>query len=99
VGDVGLYQGALFYGESHLRKREYLKASQHFARAADGAEGPERELARGLLHLAAAGQKGLCGDRRGRDRQLAHAHRRLAPFLPSSHRLNLKQLIEIVASP
>jgi hypothetical protein len=94
--DVDLYQGALFYGEAHLRKREYLKASQHFGRAAAAADGPDRELARALVHLAAAGQRGLLGDERGRERQLAHARRRLTPFGPSARRLELAELLDIV---
>ena len=93
-GGVGLYQGALFYGESHLRKREYLKAVTHFRRAADSApDGETRELARALVHLAAAGQKQVTGDPRGAKRQLAHARRRLEPFLPESHRLDLAALL------
>jgi hypothetical protein len=98
VGDrVGVYQGALFYGESHLRKREYLKAVSHFRRAAEAAPDAEaRELARALVHLAAAGQKELTGDPRGAKRQLAHARRRLAPFLPESHRLDLAALLATI---
>lgn len=40
------------------------------------------ELARGLFHLAVAGFKGLAGDPPGKERQLGHARRRLAPFGP-----------------
>jgi hypothetical protein len=100
VGDLALYQGALFYGESHLRKREYLKAVMHFRRAAEAtADADERELARALVHLAAAGQKHRTGDRRGAARQLVHARRRLEPFLPESHRLDLAALlVSIVAT-
>jgi hypothetical protein len=96
-GGVALYQGALFYGESHLRKHEYLKAVLHFQRAADAAPDAEaRELARGLVHLAAAGQKRIADDRRGAERQLAHARRRLAPYLPESHRLDLAALLATI---
>jgi Flp pilus assembly protein TadD len=96
-GCVALYQGALFYGESHLRKREYLKAVSHFRRAAELAPDAEaRGLARGLVHLAAAGQKALTGDPRGARRQLAHARRRLAPYLPESHRLDLAALLATI---
>jgi hypothetical protein len=92
-----VYQGALFYGESHLRKREYLKAAYHFRRAAAAAPADDdRELARALVHLAAAGQKRLTGDAAGCERQLAHARRRLAPFLPSSRRLDLAVLLALV---
>ena len=91
------YQGALFYGESHLRKGEYLKATLHFRRAVAAAPGPdERELARGLVHLGAAGHKWAQGDERGAERQLAHARRRLAPFAPSARRLDLDALMAAV---
>jgi hypothetical protein len=93
------FQGALFYGESHLRKGEYLKAAMHFRRAAEAAGGEERELARGLVHLAAAGQKGILGDPRGRERQLEHARRRLAPFLPHAYRLDIAGLLELAERP
>jgi hypothetical protein len=94
---TSLYQGALFYGESHLRKREYLKAVLHFRRAAEAArDGDDRELARGLVHLAAAGQKRLAGDGRGAARQLAHARRRLEPFLPEARRLDLAALLATI---
>ena len=54
------------------------------------------ELARGLFHLAAAGYKGLSGDPDGKLRQLAHARRRLAPFLPRHDALDL-DLAELLA--
>lgn len=98
-----VFQGALFYGESHLRKGEYLKAVLHFRRAAEAApDAADRELARALVHLAAAGQKQLGGDGRGAERQLAHARRRLDPYLPRSHALDLADLlvlVEVVDSP
>jgi hypothetical protein len=94
-----ILQGALFYGESHLRKGEYLKAALHFRRAGAAARTDgDRELARALVHLAAAGQKRLTGDSRGCERQLAHARRRLQPFLPRARRLDLEELLELVAS-
>lgn len=99
MGGVAPYQGALFFGESHLRKREYLKAVRHFRRAAAAAPDAEaRELARALVHLAAAGQKRVAGDRRGAERQLTHARRRLGPFLPESHRLDLAALLAPIAA-
>lgn len=97
INRLDLYQGALFYGESHLRKREYLKAVTHFRRAAEAAPDAEtRELARALVHLAAAGQKHVSGDQRGAERQLVHARRRLGPFLPVSHRLELASLLATI---
>ena len=95
---VDLVQGALFVGESQLRRRDYFHAHRAFLRAAAAAEGADRELARGLVHLAAAGYKGARGDQRGAGRQLAHSRRRLAPFLPQARRLDLVSLVEGVAA-
>lgn len=90
-------QGALFYGESHLWACVYPKAALHFQRAAAAAVDPaDRELARGLVHLAAAGCKHRAGNERGCERQLAHARRRLASFLPETRGLDLAGLIELV---
>ena len=90
-----LFQGALFVGEKHLRRREYVHAALAFARASVLAETPaDRELARGLVHLAAAGYRGDDASRRAR--QLAHARRRLAPFLPAARRLDLTALLVLV---
>jgi hypothetical protein len=92
-----LFQGALFVGESHLRKGEWFHAVRSFARAAELAVNPQdRELARGLLHLAAAGYKGMTGDVRGAKRQRRHAVRRLAPFQPEARRLELTGLVALV---
>lgn len=55
------------------------------------------ELARGLFHLAVAGFKGLSGDSAGKGRQLAHARRRLQPFLPRHDVLDL-ELAELIAA-
>jgi hypothetical protein len=58
------------------------------------AAGSDRELARGLAHLAAAGHKRRLGDERGCERQLAHARQRLEPFLQEAGQLDLAALIE-----
>jgi hypothetical protein len=83
-------------GESCLRRGDYFHAHRAFVRAAVAAEGDDRELARGLAHLAAAGYKRAAGDERGAERQLAHARRRLAPFLPEARRLDLAALLAAV---
>jgi hypothetical protein len=91
------FQGALFVGESHLRKREWFHAGRAFARAARLAESDaDRELARGLVHLAAAGYKRRVGDDARADRQRAHALRRLAPFRPDTRQVDLERLIDAV---
>lgn len=92
--EIDLFQGALNVGTRYLRKGDFFAAYRNLRRAAGLAEGEERELARGLVHLAAAGYKLKRGDRRGCERQLAHARRRLGPFLPEARRLDLAGLLE-----
>ncbi len=92
-----LFQGALYYGETHLRRGDYGHAYRQFVRASEAARGSEeRELARALVHLAAAGYKRTGDDRRGYERQLAHARTRLGPFLPSAWNLDLAGLLALV---
>lgn len=57
-------------------------------------------MARGLFHLAVGGFKGLSGDEEGKARQLAHARRRLGPFLPRHDELDieLEELLAAVAA-
>lgn len=88
-----LFQGSLNVGARHLRSGEHFAAFRSFLRAAELAGSEERELARGLVHLAAAGHKRRLGDGRGYERQLARARRRLAPFLPSARGLDLAGLL------
>jgi hypothetical protein len=49
------------------------------------------------VHLAVAGFKRSRGDQRGFERQLVHARRRLAPFLPAARGLDLTAMLERVA--
>jgi predicted metal-dependent hydrolase len=67
-------------GKRWLRTSDYFQAYRAFVDAEPfAADEDERELVRGLVHLAAAGYKRKRGDGRGAERQLAHARRRLAP--------------------
>ena len=54
------------------------------------------KLVRGLLHLVAAGYRSEDGDRERAARQLEHARRRLAPYLPEHEEVDLAALIELV---
>jgi predicted metal-dependent hydrolase len=69
----------LLRGKRWLRTDDCFQAYRAFLDAGPLADGPdERELVRGLVHLAAACYKRKRGDERGAERQLAHARRRLA---------------------
>jgi hypothetical protein len=90
------YRSALWRGEGHLERGEWYHAWQTLSAASADAPAGERELVRGLVHLA-AGYKRREGDARGAERQLAHARRRLSPYLPEHGDLDLAALLETVA--
>lgn len=89
-------RAALWRTEGHLERREYSAAFRAVAEVFEVAGAEERELVRGLYHLAAAGYKGQLGEPvRGR-RQLAHARRRLAAYGSSHRDLDLTALLDRV---
>lgn len=91
-------RAAFWLGTGELERGAYWHASRSFLDAAEKAGDPvQEELARGLFHLATAGYKGLAGDAAGKERQLGHARRRLAPFLPRHDELDL-ELAELIAA-
>jgi hypothetical protein len=93
---AGRYRAALWQGESSIERSEWWHAYRAFCDAAEAAPPAERELARGLAHLAAAGYKRRAGDARGAARQLAHARRRLAPFIARHAEVDVGALLTAV---
>ena len=80
--------------EGHLERGESLAAAQ----AVDEGQGlGEDELLAGLRHLAAAGYRSQIGEPARARLQLAHARRRLAPFLPERRGIDLAGLVSAVA--
>jgi hypothetical protein len=80
--------------EGHLERGEFLAA----ASALDEGDGlGEDELLAGLRHLAAAGYRAQTDESARARRQLAHARRRLAPFLPEHRGLDVAALVAMVA--
>jgi hypothetical protein len=87
------YRSALWRAEGHLERGEWGQA----AVTLDDVLGlGDDELVRGMRHLAAAGYKARDGDRLRAKRQLDHARRRLAPYLPAHEEVELAALIEVV---
>jgi hypothetical protein len=77
--------------EGHLERGEFVAA----ASAVDEGRGlGEDELLAGLRHLAAAGYRSQIGEPDRARRQLEHARRRLAPFLPEYRGVDLAALVE-----
>jgi hypothetical protein len=89
-------RAALWRATGHLERREYGAASRALVEVAGLVQEDELELLRGLHHLAAAGYKGRAGDQVRARRQLAHARRRLAPFLSEGEWVDLPALITVV---
>jgi hypothetical protein len=87
------YRSALWRAEGHLERREYGQAARTLA---DVLGLGDEQLVRGLHHLAAAGYKAREGDRVRARRQLAHARRRLEPYLPSRDEIDLQALLDLV---
>jgi hypothetical protein len=86
---------ALWRAEGHLERHEYSAAAQ----ALDEAGGlGDDELVAALRHLAAAGYRAQLGEPVRAQRQLDHARRRLAAFLPRSRDVDLEALLESVVA-
>jgi hypothetical protein len=84
-------QAVLWRAEGHLFRGEYGQAS----RTLDEAAGlGEDELVGGLRHLAAAGWRAQNGEPERAQRQLEHARRRLAPFLPEAREVEVARLLD-----
>jgi hypothetical protein len=86
-------RSALWRAEGHLERGEYAAAARTLE---DVLALGERDLVRGLYHLAAGGYKARSGDRTRALRQLVHARRRLAPFLPARSEVDLAALLAAV---
>ena len=56
----------------------------------------EHELVAGLRHLAAAGRRAQNGEPERAQRQLAHAQRRLGPFLPEWREVEVARVLAAV---
>jgi hypothetical protein len=85
----------LWRAEGHLERGEWAQA----AATLDDVLGlGDDELLRGLRHLAAAGYRARDGDTERARKQLDHARRRLAPYLPEQEEVDLGALIEVVAA-
>ena len=85
---------ALWRADGHFERREFFAA----ARALDDARGlGEDAFVAALRHLAAAGYRAQTGEPERARRQLEHARRRLAPFLPETREMKLEPLLDAVA--
>jgi hypothetical protein len=91
-------RASIWEAERRLREREWAHALSACGWTLEVAEGDAREVALGLRHLAVAGLRQRDGDVERAARQLAHARRRLEPFLPDFEGVELAELLEAVAT-
>jgi hypothetical protein len=76
-----------------MLRGEYGQAARALA---DASGLGEDELVAGLRHLAAAGWRLQNGEPERAQRQLAHARRRLSPFLPEARDVEVARLLQAV---
>ena len=77
-----LEHGHLENGLELIRRREFFEAHEELELAWRAAAAGERDFFQGLVHVAVAWYQAGRGNRRGCERQLEKAARRLGPFAP-----------------
>jgi hypothetical protein len=85
----------LWRAEGELERREFVAAARTLC---EGFDIDENGLLHALHHLAAAGYRAEVGDAARARRQLAHARRRLQPFLPGRQDVDLEALLAKVTA-
>jgi hypothetical protein len=88
-------QGVLWRAEGHLLRREYAQAADALRQASGLGD---EELVAGLRHLAASGWRLQNGQRERARRQLERARKRLAPFVPEAHGVDVAAVLEALES-
>jgi len=88
-----------------IRAGAYFEAHEELEDEWRAAEADERDFLQGLVHVTVAWYQAGRGNRVGCERQLGKAARRLAPYAPEHHGLDVTDLLaqveaarEIVAS-
>jgi predicted metal-dependent hydrolase len=90
--------GSHFLGGLDLiRSREFFAAHEELELEWRAAAPAERDFFQGLVHVAVAWYQAGRGNRRGCERQLEKAARRLAPFVPAHRGVDVADVLEQVA--
>jgi uncharacterized protein len=79
-----------------IRAREFFAAHEELELEWRAAAAGERDFFQGLVHMAVAWYQAGRGNRRGCERQLEKAERRLAPFAPAHRGVDVASLLEQV---
>jgi uncharacterized protein len=91
-------KGSHFLGGLDLiRKGQFFAAHEELELAWRAATPEERDFFQGLVHVAVAWYQAGRGNRRGCERQLEKAARRLAPFVPAHRGVDVAAVLEQVA--
>jgi predicted metal-dependent hydrolase len=79
-----------------IRGGEFFAAHEELELEWRAAEPGERDFFQGLVHVAVAWYQAGRGNRRGCERQLEKAERRLAPFAPAHRGVDVASVLEQV---
>ena len=79
-----------------IRRAEYFAAHEELEDAWRAAEPAERDFYQGLVHVAVAWYQAGRGNRVGCERQLDKAARRLGPYAPAHHGVDVASVLEQV---
>ena len=80
-------------GLEHIRAGRFFEAHEEIELAWRAAEPSERDFYQGLVHVAVAWYQAGRGNRRGCERQLEKAVRRLTPFAPVHHGIDVADVL------
>ncbi len=80
-----------------IRGGEFFAAHEELELEWRAAEAAERDFFQGLVHVAVAWYQAGRGNRRGCERQLEKASRRLAPFAPAHRGVDVGSVLAQVA--
>jgi uncharacterized protein len=85
--------GGLQDGLALIRAGRYFEAHEALEEEWRAAEPAERDFLQGLVHVAVAWYQAGRGNRVGCERQLAKAHRRLAPYAPAHRGVDVAAVV------
>jgi uncharacterized protein len=83
----------LLSGLDLIRSRDFFAAHEELELAWRAAAAEERDFFQGLVHVAVAWYQAGRGNRRGCERQLDKAARRLAPFAPEHRDVDVAKVL------
>jgi predicted metal-dependent hydrolase len=80
-----------------MRRGEYFQAHESFEDAWRAAPPQEKDFFQGMVHVTVAWYQARRGNRRGCERQLAKAQRRLGAFVPEHRGVDVSTVLQCVS--